>query len=114
MCARAAMMALTLSPVLVLTAQQRAPFSPARILTVDLPAPPPPTIIGGGEVLVEAIIDRHGTLTRPVLLRSTPPYAQMVLDAVTRWRFQPARGPRADGVLEPVDAPVLIAAVYRP
>jgi TonB family protein len=97
-----------------LPAQQRPPFSPPRIVFADLPAPPPPMAVGGGEVLVEAIIDRSGTVTRPVLLRSTPPYAQMVLDAIARWRFQPARATGPDGVDASVEAPILIAAVYRP
>lgn len=97
-----------------LAAQQRATFFPPQISTAVLPAAPVPTVAGGGEVLIEAIIDRSGAVTRPVLLRSTPPYAQFMLDAVAQWRFLPARA-ASPGVSEaPVDASVLIAAVYRP
>ena len=97
-----------------LAAQQPAAFVPPRISSVALPAPSAPNVIGGGEVLIEAIIDRSGAVTRPVLLRSTPPYAQLMLDAIVRWRFAPARAPDPKGQEVPVDAPMLIAAVYRP
>ena len=95
-------------------AQQPETFVPPRIASAVLPTSPPPNVIGGGEVLVEAVIDRSGTVTRPVLLRSTPPYAQLMLDAIVRWRFLPARAANPQGEEATVDAPVLIAAVYRP
>jgi hypothetical protein len=109
---RAAVVALTLStPV---AAQQPPLFTPPRIARSEVPAPPPPTVVGGGEVLIEATIDRSGAVTRPVLLRSTPPYAQLVLDAVVHWRFMPATLRDPKGVVNTIEAPVLIAAVYRP
>ena len=103
---------LTLSPALA--AQPQSTFVPPRISSAALPVPPPLTVAGGGEVLIEAIIDRSGAVTRPVLLRSTPPYAQYMLDAIARWRFLPARTATPTTPDTPVDAPVLIAAVYRP
>lgn len=109
---RAAVLAFAWSVPLV--AQQPAAFTPARIISAELPAPPSPMVAGGGEVLIEAIIDRNGAVTRPVLLRSTPPYAQMMLDAIMRWRFLPARLRDPRGVEGPVEASVVIAAVYRP
>ncbi len=109
---RAAVVALTLPTALA--AQQPSLFTPPRIARSEVPAPPAPTVVGGGEVLIEAIIDRSGLVTRPVLLRSTPPYAQLVLDAVVRWRFMPATLRDPKGIVNTVEAPVLIAAVYRP
>jgi len=109
---RAVILSLALS--VPLAAQQPRTYSPPRIVSAALPLPPPPMVVGGGEVLVEAIIDRTGAVTRPVLLRSTPPYAEMMLDAISRWRFRPARAAEPDGSDAPVEAPVMIAAVYRP
>jgi outer membrane biosynthesis protein TonB len=96
-----------------LSAQQPA-FSPARLVRGDLPGVAPPNVIGGGEVFIEAIIDRTGALTRPVVLRSTPPFSQMVLGAIGGWRFTPAQAVQPDGPAGPVESSVLIVAMYRP
>ena len=88
-------------------------FTPPRLLKAELPMLPAPTIVGGGEVLIEATVDRTGALTRPIILRGTPPYTQMVLDAAATWRFEPARVAGPDGVETTVDMPVAIGAVYR-
>jgi outer membrane biosynthesis protein TonB len=96
-------------------ASAQAPkFTPPRLLKAELAALPAPTIAGGGEVLIEATVDRTGVLTRPIVLRGTPPYTQMVLDAAVRWRFEPARVVGPDGVETTVEMPVAIGAVYRP
>src|SRR5918993_1261592 len=70
---------------------QPGKFTPPRLLKAELSALPSPMVVGGGEVLVEAIVDRAGRLTRPIVLRGTPPYTQLVLDAIAMWRFEPAR-----------------------
>jgi hypothetical protein len=88
-------------------------FTPPRLLKAELSVLPASTILGGGEVLIEATVDRTGALTRPIILRGTPPYTQMVLDAASRWRFEPARVVGADGIETTVDMPVAIGAVYR-
>jgi outer membrane biosynthesis protein TonB len=95
---------------------QRMEFTPPRLLKAELPALPAPTIAGGGEVLIEAIVDRAGMLTRPIVLRGTPPYTNMVLEAVASWRFDAARVRGLDGVNvdTTVEMPVAIAAMYRP
>jgi outer membrane biosynthesis protein TonB len=103
---------LALSAALPVSAQRLA-FTPPRLLTADLTPLPAPTIIGGGEVLIEATVDRTGRVTRPNVLRGTPPYTNMVLDAVTTWRFEAASVRSVDGRDESVDMPVVIAAVYR-
>jgi hypothetical protein len=88
-------------------------FTPPRLVSGEPPGLPGPMIVGGGEVLVDATIDKRGAVTHPVIIRDTQPYGQMVLDAISKWRFTPAVAPGADGKDEVVDAPVLIAAVYR-
>ena len=93
---------------------QNLEFTPPRLLNAELPALPAPTIAGGGEVLIEAIVDRTGALTRPVVLRGTPPYTQMVLDAAATWRFDPARVRGLDGVDTTVEMAVAIAGMFRP
>jgi TonB family protein len=98
----------------VVSAQERLAFSPPLLVKGDLPGPPPPNLVGGGEVLIEAIVDRSGNLTRPVMLRTTPPFTSMVLDVIGKWKFTPARAVGPDGTDGPVEAGVLIGAVYRP
>jgi TonB family protein len=48
------------------------------------------------------------------VLRSTPPFTQMILEAIARWRFTPAQAVHPDGPSGPVESSVLVAAVYRP
>jgi hypothetical protein len=105
---------LTLGLSSALDARQAFKFIPPRISSVVMPTDPPLTVVGGGEVLIEAIVNQSGAVTRPVLLRSTPPYAQYMLEAVARWRFLPARASSPDVPEAPVDVPVLIAAMYHP
>jgi len=89
-------------------------FAPPRLLSGDPPDLPPPNVVAGGEVLVEATVNTSGVVSRAVLLRNTPPYGQMVLDAVRKWRFAPAHATDVDGHDQVVEASVLVAAVYRP
>ncbi len=103
---------LALSAAAAVSAQRLA-FTPPRLLTADLSPLPAPTIVGGGEVLIEATVDRTGRVIRPNVLRGTPPYTKMVLDALTTWRFEAASVRSIDGKDEPVDMPIAIAAVYR-
>ncbi len=111
-CALAALAAVAMSPAVA--AQRPAPVTPPRILSVELPALPSPTVAGGGEVVIEATIDANGSVSRPVFLRSTPPYSDMILGAIARWRFRPARAVGEDGTERTVEATVVIAAIYRP
>ena len=93
---------------------QSLKFTPPHLLKAELAALPAPNIAGGGEVLIEAIVDRTGTLTRPMIVRGTPPYTNMVLEAVASWRFEPASVVGPDGVETPVEMPISIGALYRP
>jgi TonB family protein len=107
-----AMLALALSAVAGVSAQ-RLEFTPPHLLKAQLSTLPSPTVVGGGEVLIEAIVDRTGRLTRPVVLRGTPPYTNMVLDTIGTWQFEAARERGLTGVESAVEMPVAIAAVYR-
>jgi outer membrane biosynthesis protein TonB len=64
-------------------------------------------------VILEVTVDPSGVPARVGLLRSTPPYSQMVIDAVSRWRFAPARSRTPDGDVA-VQSSVIVTAVYRP
>ncbi len=99
--------------VSVALAAQQQTITPARALRVEPPGLAPPLAVGGGQVIVEATVDPAGVPIRVDLLRSTPPFSQMVVDAVTRWRFAPARSRTPDGD-KPVQSSVTIAVVYRP
>ena len=89
-------------------------YTPLRLLSGGVSALPAVTIAGGGEVLIEAIVDRAGIPTRPSVLKGTPPYTQFVLEALATWRFEPARAVGPDGREAPVEMPVTIGALYRP
>jgi hypothetical protein len=97
----------------VVVSAQLPSYTPPRLVRGDLPSLPPPNVVGGGEVMIEATIDQRGALTGPIVLRSTPPFSNLVLDAVSRWAFTPARA-TTGGKETVVDGTVLIAAVYRP
>src|SRR5688572_30288845 len=96
------------------TTAQSLKFTPPRLLKAELRPMPLPTAAGGGEVLIEAIVDRNGALGRPVILRGTPPYTQMVFDAMSTFRFEPARTTGPDGVEAAIDMPITIAGLFRP
>jgi hypothetical protein len=89
-------------------------FTPPRLVKAELPPVPSPMVIGGGEVLIEALVDARGFPTRPTVLRGTPPYTQMVLDALARWHFEPARAPDDRGREMAVEMPITVGAVFRP
>ncbi len=89
-------------------------YSPPRLLRADIPPEPPSTVIGGGEVLIEFIVDVRGTVTRPIIVRGTPPYTQMVMDAIARWQFEPARAVDERGAQREVQAPITVSALFRP
>ena len=111
----------TLALAVVVSAQvlRKPEFHPARLKTADYPAAllpplPSPNVTGGGEVLIEVLVDRRGAVLRPAIIRATAPYTQFVLDAVARWRFDPARDIDYKGLETTVDIPVTIVAIYRP
>jgi hypothetical protein len=112
----AAVTAVSLAMAVVVSAQalQRPRFVPPRLKTAELPPLPGVNVPGGGEVLIEALVDRNGAVRRPAIIRATPPFTELVLDAVARWRFDPARDIDSRGVETIVQMPVAIFAIYRP
>jgi hypothetical protein len=97
-----------------IVAAQSQQFTPPRLLHANLPPLPSPNVLGGGEVLIEFIVDRTGAVTRPVIVRATPPYTQMLLETIAGWRFESARARDERGIETLVEAPVTVGAVYRP
>jgi hypothetical protein len=106
--------ALTLVAVVSAQTLQKPQFFPPRIKAGELPPLPSPNVAGGGEVLIEALVDRRGAMIRPSILRATPPYTQFVLDAIARWQFEPARDVDYKGLETTVEMPVTVVAIYRP
>jgi len=92
----------------------RAPFTPAKLIRGDLPTLLPPTVVAGGQVLIEALIDQSGRPVRTTILRTTPPYEQAVTAAVMRWQFEPARAVQEDGTQAAIASKVLVAAIFKP
>ena len=97
----------------IASAQTRT-YTPPRLMRVELPAEPGFLVVGGGEVMIEFIVDERGAVTRPTVVRSTPPYTDMLLAALAQWRFQPARASDDRVVERAVEAPITITAIFRP
>ncbi len=102
----------------VLSAQ--APFTPARYRSGTVP-PLPVMAVAGGQVFLELGVGPDGRVARVTPLRATPPFTELVVDAVRDWRFAPAEehqteaGPTSEQSLrKPVASTVLVAAVFRP
>jgi Gram-negative bacterial TonB protein C-terminal len=106
--------ALALAAVVSAQGVQKPRFAPPRLKTAELPPLPAPNVAGGGEVLIEATVDRRGAVIRPGILRATPPYTQFVLDAIAHWQFEPARDTDYKGFETTVDMPITVLAIYRP
>jgi TonB family protein len=103
----------------VLAAQDLA--SPARYRGGPVPQLPT-TTVGGGEVFVELGVDANGRMISVTPLRTTPPFSDLVLRAVSAWAFvpaeevqptEPARGD-APPARVPVASKILVAALFRP
>jgi TonB family protein len=93
--------------------------SPARYRAGAVPAVPA-MAVGGGQVILELAVNRDGQVGAISSLRTTPPFTDLVIGAVRRWRFDPAEEPVASSrpgereLRTAVDAKVLVAAVFRP
>ncbi len=51
----------------------------------------PPLALNSGVVLLEARVDRDGTVADATVIRSAPPFDDAALKAARQWRFRPAR-----------------------
>jgi hypothetical protein len=89
-------------------------FTPPILVSAAPPSLPGPNVVAGGEVLIEATVDISGAVVRPIVLRTTLPFTNMVLDAISRWRFTPAHAPDPEGRDRVITSQILIGAAYRP
>jgi TonB family protein len=89
-------------------------FEPARFESGDLFIQPPMTA-GGGEVLLELDIAASGEVRAVTVLRTTPPFGDLLRQVVSSWRFEPAREIQEDPKTPvAVDSKVLVAGFFRP
>lgn len=95
-------------------------FHPAKLRDGGLPPLPPPTVVGGGEVMIELDVTSAGVVRSARTLRTTPPYTAALIDATKTWRFTPAEVENENPTPAPgeprwkaVDSTVLVAAVIR-
>src|SRR3990172_2738532 len=77
-------------------------FEPARLRSGEAFIQPPMTA-GGGEVLLELEVAASGEVTGVTTLRTTPPFGDLLRQAASGWRFEPARE-----VQEDPDAPIAV------
>ena len=106
----AVLVALILSTAVGAAVEQRS-TSP-RLREGHLP-PQIPQALGGGEVVLELTVDSRGAVAQVERVRVTPPYADLVIDSATDWRFEPATV-ILEGRATSVAASVLVVAVFRP
>ena len=110
--------ALVVAVVLGTTLSAQQPYTPARYAGGPLPTLPA-LAVGGGEAIVEVTVRADGSVQGIRPLRSTPPFTQSLIDAVTAWRFTPAIEDAigADGKPagpKPVTSKVIVASLFRP
>jgi len=83
-------------------------YLPASYRSGDLPVQPP-QVPGGGQVLLELTVGNDGKVIKGHTLRSTPPFTELLVDAVRLWKFQPAEDRGHE-----VESAVLVAGLFRP
>jgi len=89
-------------------------YLPPRLVEGPAPAPPGQQIVGGGEVLLDLTVGTDGQVSDLGRIRVTPPYTDLVAEAVGSWRFSPAEVPTKEKRRRRAESHVLVAAVYRP
>jgi TonB family protein len=97
---------------LPLLALATALAAPAAALPHFVGGPMPsfdPRAVGWGDVRLEVTVGADGLVSAIETLRTSPPYTEALVAAVSSWRFEPAE---ADGVLR--QAPVLVMGIFRP
>jgi TonB family protein len=96
-------------------------FSPARLRVGSVPQLPV-LAAGGGEVLLELTVGSDGVVTAVTPLRTTPPFADVMVAAVRKWQFSPAEvetdpepgRPRSPRPRQQVASKVLAVGAFRP
>jgi TonB family protein len=74
--------------------------------------------VGGGQAFLELTIRANGTVEATKPIRSTPPFTQVLSDAVTGWQFTPALEDAMDADGKPVGpktvpSKVMVASMFR-
>jgi TonB family protein len=87
-------------------------FAP-RLIDGVSPALPAQNV-AGGQVILEVSVSDTGSVGSVTLLRSSPQFDDLLIDAVRGWRFTPAQVARPDGTRVAAPWPVIVAAVFRP
>ena len=64
-----------------------SPPVPVSLVTT----PYPPQALFGGEVVLDALIDKDGKIAELNVVQGTAPFLESVLDAVRTWTFSPAQ-----------------------
>src|SRR5688500_17993766 len=85
--------------------------APPRLRGGEVPMPDI-RAYGGGEVVIEAVVDERGRVTAIDRLVTTPPFTDAVVAAVSGWTFEAATGNR--GGRGTALRRVLVVAVFRP
>jgi protein TonB len=93
-------------------------FRPAKYLDGAIPPLPAPTVVGGGEAILEVDVTNSGAVRGVRTLRSTPPYTDLLSAAVRMWRFTPAEMDVENAAagqprVRRLDSTVLVAAIFR-
>ncbi len=83
-------------------AAAQPPWTPPVFISGSLPEAAPQAV-GGGEVLLDAVLGANGVVRDVTVLRETPPFTEAAAAAVRGWRFRGAEG-----------AHVLVAYIVRP
>ena len=110
----------SIGPVLLATALAAQSFQPAVLQTNTIPGVSM-AAVGGGEVFLELSVNRDGRVTSVRPLRTTPPFTDMVVRAVSNWSFAPAEDDAERAATEGdklarerIETKVLAVAMYRP
>jgi len=101
----------------VATLSAQAPYAPARYARGAAPVLPAMTV-GGGQAFLELTIRSNGTVESAKPIRSTPPFTEVLSDAVAGWQFTPALEDAMDADGKPVGpktvpSKVLVASLFR-
>jgi TonB family protein len=88
-------------------------FEPARFESGALFIQPPLTL-GGGEVLLELDVAASGDVKLVTVLRTTPPFGDLLRQAASSFRFTPAREVQQDSEAPvAVESKVLVVGYFR-
>jgi len=94
---------------LTISVLAQADIEPARFVDGSIPTVPV-LMTAGADVIVSAAVSDAGRVTKVDVMRTTPPFTDVVVDAVRTWRFTPA----LDSDRKPMATRVLVEAVARP